>query len=185
MIIILSAPSGAGKTSITKKLLELDSNLTLSISVTTREKRVGEVEGVDYFFTDKPSFSKMVDGGKFLEYTEMYNNMYGTPKAYVEEQILNKKDVLFDIDSKGAYQILDSVNSKVVSIFILPPSLEELEKRLKLRNQDDAKNIDKRLSFAKDEMLHSSNYDYVVINDNFDNTIKEITSIINLERKFK
>ena len=181
MIIILSAPSGGGKSSIAKKLLELGNNLSLSISATTRTPRTGEKEAVHYFFKNKNDFQQMVSSGQFLEFAEIYGNLYGTPKEYVKNMLTNGIDVLFDIDYQGAYQIRQKMPGKILSIFIKPPSIEILRARVESRGQDTKEIIDKRIMLAQEEMSHAENYDYVVINDNFDKTVLEIQNIINRE----
>lgn len=181
MIIILSAPSGCGKSSIAKKLLETDANLVLSISATTRQPRPGEVDGEHYFFKTKSAFGEL----DYLESAEVYGNLYGTPREFVEKRLLEGKDVLFDIDSQGAYQIMKASKARIVSIFILPPDIETLRHRLTARVQDNQEVIELRLKLAKSEMQHAKNYDYTVINDNFDQAVKEIQTIILSERSKK
>ncbi len=181
MIIILSAPSGCGKSSIAKKLLETDTNLVLSISATTRQPRPKEIDGVHYFFKTKNDFKKL----DYLESAEVYSNFYGTPREFVEKELLKGRDVLFDIDFQGAYQIMKTAKAKIVSIFILPPNIETLRKRMTDRKQDDQSVIEARLKKAKSEMEHAKNYDYIVINDDFDQAVKEIHTIILSQRNKK
>ena len=181
MIIILSAPSGCGKSSIAKKLLETDTNLVLSISATTRQPRPREIDGVHYFFKTKNDFKKL----DYLESAEIYSNFYGTPREFVEKELLKGRDVLFDIDFQGAYQIMKTAKAKIVSIFILPPNIETLRKRMTDREQDDQSVIEARLKKAKSEMEHAKNYDYIVINDDFDQAVKEIQTIILSQRNKK
>ena len=181
MIIILSAPSGCGKSSIAKKLLETDTNLVLSISATTRQPRPREVDGVHYFFKTKNDFKKL----DYLESAEIYSNFYGTPREFVEKELLKSRDVLFDIDFQGAYQIMKTAKAKIVSIFILPPNIETLRKRMTDREQDDQSEIEARLKKAKSEIEHAKNYDYIVINDDFDQAVKEIHTIILSQRNKK
>ena len=183
LIIILSAPSGGGKTSIAKKLLEEDDKLSLSVSATTRSPRPGEVEGVHYFFKSKSDFDQMIDDNHILETAEIYRNSYRTPLFAVEEKLAKNLDVLFDIDSQGAYQIMKKSRDQVVSIFITPPDLDSLESRLKLRAQDSQEIIDRRLNLAQEEIKQATQYDYTVVNDDFDRAVKEIQSIIKEERK--
>lgn len=178
MIIILSAPSGCGKSSIAKKLLETDTNLVLSISATTRQPRPREIDGVHYFLKTKSDFKKL----DLLESAEIYSNFYGTPREFVEKELLKGKDVLFDIDFQGAYQIMKTAKAKIVSIFILPPNIEILRKRMTDRGQDDQSIIETRLKKAKSEMEHAKNYDYIVINDDFNQAVKEIQTIILSQR---
>ncbi len=200
MIIILSAPSGCGKSSIAKKLLETDTNLVLSISATTRQPRPGEIDRVHYFFKTKDDFKKL----HYLESAEIYGNFYGTPREFVEKKLLEGRDVLFDVDSQGAYQIIDffrnstsaseasferslmkAVKTKVVSIFILPPDIETLRKRMLDRGQDSQSVIELRLKKAKSEVQQAKHYDYTVINDDFDQAVKEIQTIILSQRSKK
>lgn len=178
MIIILSAPSGCGKTSIAKRIISLDSNITLSVSATTRKPRSTEIDGINYFFKTIEEFKKM----DLLESTKIYGNFYGTPRQFVEEQIKKGKDILFDIESNGAYQIMDKAHVKVVSIFILPPSLEILRTRLLNRNQNSQTDIELRLKEATIEQNNAKNYHYTVINDDFDQAVKRIQDIIAFER---
>ena len=182
MIIILSSPSGGGKTSITKKLLEQDSNLSLSISATTRPARPGEQEAVHYFFKSREEFNYMIETNQFLESAEIYGNAYGTPRRYVEEALAGGLDVLFDIDSQGAYQIIKKMQDRVVSIFIMPPDIDILRTRLEARNQDSQDIIDQRIKLAREEITHAKNYNYIVINDDFYQAVQEILNIISNER---
>lgn len=181
MIVILSAPSGGGKTSISKKILDDDKNIKLSISVTTRNPRPDEKEAIDYFFKTVKEFQELKNADEFLEYAEVYGNFYGTPKKYVNEMLANGHDVLFDIDHQGAQQIKQKLSDQVVSIFIVPPSIEALRDRLESRGQDSDDDIKKRLKLAEEVISHSDNYDYVVVNDNFDQAVKEIQEIIKKE----
>ena len=183
-LIVFSAPSGAGKTSICKKLLEIDDKIQPSISVTTREPRKNEINGIDYIFTTIEDFKKKISNDEFLEYADVFNNKYGT--LISSTKLLSDKgyDVLFDIDWQGTQQ-LSQVEENILTIFILPPSKEEIEKRLKKRETENSKNSnivkDRMLKF-EDELSHWKEYDYVVTNDNFDNCVLEITNIINVER---
>jgi guanylate kinase len=179
MIIILSAPSGCGKSSLSRALLNQDPQLVLSVSATTRQPRPGEVHGSDYFFTTKEQFQKL----ELLESAEIYGNFYGTPLEYVKQQLEAGKDVLFDIDSQGAYQLMNSAVAKIVSIFILPPNIDALRQRLQDRNQDQAAEIELRLKEAQSEMQHAQNYDYTVINDDFVQAVEQIQNIILNARK--
>ena len=184
MLIVISSPSGAGKTSICKKLLEIDDKLKPSVSVTTREPRRGEINGVDYIFTTIEDFKKKISNGEFLEYANVFNNKYGT--LINSTKLLAKKgyDVLFDIDWQGTQQ-LSQVEENILTIFILPPSKEEIEKRLRKRESENSKNSDivkDRMLRFEDELSHWKEYDYVVTNDDFDTCIQEITNIINVER---
>ena len=181
MIVILSAPSGGGKTSISKRILDDNENIMLSISVTTRNPRPDEKEAIDYFFKTTEEFQKLKNADEFLEYAEVYGNLYGTPKKYVNEVLANGNDVLFDIDHQGAQQIKQKLSDQVVSIFIVPPSIAELRVRLESRGQDSDDDIEKRLKLAAEVISHSNNYDYVVVNDDFEQAVKEIQKIIKKE----
>ena len=182
LMFVLSSPSGAGKTSLSRKLLELDDELFLSISYTTRPPRPGEIDGEDYFFINNDDFALMQEKNEFLEYAKVFDNYYGTPRKPVEK-ILNKgKDMLFDIDWQGTQQLMNNSKDDLVKVFVLPPSIEELERRLKKRKQDDDEIIQKRMSKASDEMSHYPEYDYILVNDEFDKTIQEILNILNAER---
>ena len=185
MIIILSSPSGGGKTSITKKLLEQDSNLSLSVSVTTRPARPGEQEAVHYFFKSRAEFNYMIKTNQFLEFAEIYGNAYGTPRRYVEETLAKGHDILFDIDSQGAYQIIKKMQDRVVSIFIMPPDIDILRFRLEARSQDSQDVIDQRIKLAREEITHAKNYNYIVVNDDFNQAVQEIRNIISNERNMR
>lgn len=184
MLIIISSPSGAGKTSICKKLVEIDSKIKPSISVTTRKSRKNEVDGEDYIFISNDDFNKKVLNDEFLEYAEVFNNKYGTLSKSTSELIEKGHDVLFDIDWQGAQQISQG-NNDILTIFILPPSKEEIENRLKKREAENFEDIDivkERMQKFEDELSHWKEYDYVVTNDNFEDCISEIIKIINVER---
>ena len=180
-LFILSAPSGTGKTSLTKSLLRKDINLWLSISYTSRLMRPSEVEGHDYFFVKRNVFEKMLGDGEFIESAEIYGNLYGTSQKWINEAISSGKDILLEIDGQGARQVR-KIFSDVVSIFVLPPSLETLENRLKDRNQDSKEVIAKRMAAAKEEISHVSEYDYVIINDNIDIALRDLVSVVQSER---
>ena len=185
ILIVISSPSGAGKTSVCKKLLELDSELRPSISVTTRRPRNNETNGIDYIFISKEDFDKKISDGQFLEYANVFNNKYGTLASSTKD-ILNKGfDVLFDIDWQGTQQLSQN-NNNILTIFILPPNKNEIERRLKKRETENSENIDivsERMSKFEDELSHWKEYDYVVTNDNFDKCVSEILNIISAERK--
>ena len=184
MLIVISSPSGAGKTSICKKLLEIDDKIRPSVSVTTREPRRSEINGVDYIFTTIEDFKKKISNGEFLEYADVFNNKYGTLVNSTKLLADKGYDVLFDIDWQGTQQ-LSQVAENILTIFILPPSKEEIEKRLKKRESENSENNDivkDRMLKFEDELSHWKEYDYVVTNDDFDNCILEITNIINVER---
>ncbi len=180
-LFILSAPSGTGKTSLTKALLRVNINLWLSISYTSRPIRPGEVEGDDYYFIERKVFEQMLGNGEFIESAEVYGNLYGTSQKWINETIDSGKDVLLEIDSQGAQQVR-KIFSNVVSIFVLPPSLEVLESRLKDRNQDSKEVIAKRMDAAKEEISHVSEYDYVIINDNMDIALRDLVCVVQSER---
>ena len=180
-LFILSAPSGTGKTSLTKSLLRKNINLWLSISYTSRLMRPSEVEGHDYFFVERNIFEQMLGNEEFIESAEIYGNLYGTSQKWINEAINSGKDILLEIDGQGARQVR-KIFSDVVSIFILPPSLEVLEDRLKNRNQDSKEVIAKRMAAAKEEISHVSEYDYVIINDNIDIALRDLVSVVQSER---
>ena len=184
ILIVISSPSGAGKTSICKKLLEIDDKIRPSVSVTTREPRKSEINGVDYIFTTIEDFKKKISNGEFLEYADVFNNKYGTLVNSTKLLADKGYDVLFDIDWQGTQQ-LSQVAENILTIFILPPSKEEIEKRLKKRESENSENNDivkDRMLKFEDELSHWKEYDYVVTNDDFDNCVLEITNIINVER---
>ena len=178
VMVILSSPSGAGKTTITKKLQQKYQNLKISVSHTTRKPRTNEVHGVDYFFVSKNEFEKLVVQKSFYEYAKIFNNYYGTSKKSVKNIIDKKNDILFDIDWQGTQQLSNFKELKLIKIFILPPNKEELKKRLVQRNQDNRKIVDQRLKCYDVDILHWSDYDYVVLNDNLENCFKQIENII-------
>ena len=180
-LFILSAPSGTGKTSLAKALLRVNNNLRLSISYTSRPMRPGEVEGHDYCFVERKVFEQMLENGEFIESAEVYGNLYGTSQKWINETINSGKDVLLEIDSQGAQQVR-KIFSNIVSIFVLPPSLEVLEGRLRDRNQDSKEVIAKRMDAAKEEISHVSEYDYVIINDNMDIALRDLVCVVQSER---
>jgi guanylate kinase len=183
IMVILSSPSGAGKTTITKKLQQKYQNLKISVSHTTRKPRTNEVHGVDYFFVSKNEFEKLVVQKSFYEYAKIFNNYYGTSKKSVKNIIDKKNDILFDIDWQGTQQLSNFKELKLIKIFILPPNKEELKKRLVQRNQDNRKIVDQRLKCYDVDILHWSDYDYVVLNDNLENCFKQIENIILSHKK--
>ncbi|MDG2474386.1 MAG: guanylate kinase [Paracoccaceae bacterium] len=183
ILFIISSPSGAGKTSASRRILNDDPNVTFSISATTRMPREGEKEGREYFFKTNSEFENMVQAGEMLEYADVFGNKYGTPKTPVENAIANGRDVLFDVDWQGGIKIRNSHLRKfVVSIFILPPSIQELENRLVLRGQDSAGVVKSRMMKAKEEISHWSEYDYILVNKNIELVHQDIKSIIRTER---
>jgi guanylate kinase len=181
-LYIVSAPSGAGKTSLLAKLLEQSSTLCLSISHTTRPIRPGETDGVNYHFTDRASFVRLVEQGRFLEHAEVFGNLYGTSADWVSMTLKSGMDVILEIDWQGAQQIRRLV-PETVSIFILPPSLPVLAERLRARGQDDEKVIAQRLAGARDEISHYGEYDYLVVNDDFERALADMAAIIRAERQ--
>jgi|SRR6266446_4725589 guanylate kinase len=182
LMLVLSSPSGAGKTTLSRLLLENDSRIQLSVSCTTREKRRGEQDGVDYKFIDKPSFRSMIERGEFLEHAQVFDNYYGTPRPPVEEALSTGQDVLFDIDWQGTQQLVEKARQDLVSVFILPPSTRELERRLITRAQDAPAVVARRMSEAAAEMSHWAEYDYVVINRNIGESLTQVKSILTAER---
>ena len=182
MMFVLSSPSGAGKTTLSRMLTEAIPGLRMSVSTTTRAKRPGEVEGRDYHFVDKTRFEEMVKRGELLEWATVFDNRYGTPKAPVEAALSAGQDVLFDIDWQGTQQLREKARADVVSVFILPPSAADLEKRLHSRAQDSAAVIRQRMSRASHEMSHWAEYDYIVINHDVEAAFVEVQSILKAER---
>lgn len=185
LMYVMSSPSGAGKTTITRDLLKNNKNLTISISATTRQRRAGEVNGQDYFFVDTAEFSRMVDNGEMLEHAKVFGNYYGTPCAPVEEALSQGKDIIFDIDWQGTQQISEIAREDLVTVFILPPSRSALEKRLRGRAQttlESETDIRGRMSKAADELSHYTEYDYVVVNEDVDEAIAKAQTILDAER---
>jgi len=182
VLLVISSPSGTGKTTICKKLLEYDKNIHLSVSVTTRKKRKNEVEGIDYYFRSKKDFLNLKSQNSFIENAFVFENYYGTLKSEVLEQLENGIDVLIDIDWQGTRQITEAMKGNLIKIFLLPPSIDELKKRLSKRNSDSIKEINFRMSKALKEIKHFDEYDYVLVNDNLDNTFQKIVKIIEVER---
>ena len=182
VLLVISSPSGTGKTTICKKLLEYDKNIHLSVSVTTRKKRKNEVEGIDYYFRSKKDFLNLKSQNSFIENAIVFENYYGTLKSEVLEQLENGIDVLIDIDWQGTRQITQAMKGNLIKIFLLPPSIDELKKRLSKRNSDSIKEINFRMSKALKEIKHFDEYDYVLVNDNLDNTFQKIIKILEVER---
>jgi guanylate kinase len=182
LMFVLSSPSGAGKTTLSRLLIERMPGLKMSVSATTRAKRPGEVDGRDYLFVDKPRFEAMVQDDELLEWATVFDNRYGTPRAPVEAALSAGQDVLFDIDWQGTQQLREKARADVVSVFILPPSAGDLEKRLHSRAQDSDEVIRKRMSRASHEMSHWAEYDYIVINHDVDEAFAEVQSILKAER---
>ena len=182
LMLVLSSPSGAGKTTISREILKREPAMTLSISATTRQPRPGEVEGKDYFFVTAERFSQMVGEDAFLEHARVFENRYGTPRAPVEAALSEGRDVLFDIDWQGTQQLRESARDDLVSVFILPPSMASLEERLRSRAQDSEEVVQQRMAKAADEMSHWPEYDYIVVNRNIEESVAKVTAILNAER---
>ena len=182
LMLVLSSPSGAGKTTLSRKLLAQDANVALSVSVTTRKMRPGENEGRDYRFIDRKQFDAMVDSDELLEWAEVFDNYYGTPKKPVMEALATGRDVLFDIDWQGTQQLREKARADLVSVFVLPPSIPELERRLRTRAQDDYETIHRRMAKVADEMSHWAEYDYVVINRDLEQAFADVAAILAAER---
>jgi guanylate kinase len=178
----MSSPSGAGKSTLSRRLLASDRNITMSVSVTTRPPRPGEVNGRDYHFISKEEFARLRDGGQLLEHAEVFGNLYGTPRAPVEDALARGRDVLFDIDWQGTQQLAEAMEGDLVRIFILPPSAEELRERLIRRAQDSASVVAKRMAEASSEISHWPEYDYVIVNENLDLASQQIAAILTAER---
>ena len=182
LMLVLSSPSGAGKSTISRALLDDDDRLSMSVSATTRKARPGEVEGVHYYFMEPVDFNLMINQGDLLEHAKVFDNYYGTPSKPVEEALSSGKDILFDIDWQGTQQLKQKAGDDLVSIFILPPSTKSLETRLKTRAQDSDEVVAKRMSKASEEISHWPEYDYVVINDDLERCISEVKAILKAER---
>ena len=182
LLLVISSPSGAGKTTLSRRLLAEDSNITMSVSVTTRSPRPGETEGKDYHFIAREEFGRMRDRGDLLEYAEVFGNSYGTPKRPVAEALQAGRDVLFDIDWQGTQQLAQAMEDDLVRIFILPPTAEELRLRLIRRAQDSATTVAKRMAKAADEISHWAEYDYVIINDDLESAARQLDGILTAER---
>jgi len=178
----MSSPSGAGKTTLSRALLASDHHIRMSVSVTTRPPRPGELDGKDYFFISKERFVEMRDGGDLLEWAEVFGNLYGTPRLPVEDALSKGRDVLFDIDWQGTQQLEQAMGDDLVRIFILPPSTDDLRDRLIKRAQDSSSVVAKRMAEASREISHWAEYDYVIINDDVEVASAEITAILTAER---
>jgi guanylate kinase len=182
LMLVLSSPSGAGKTTISRRLMELDPSIRMSISVTTRAKRPGESDGKDYYFIDKPEFERKVAARALLEHALVFGNHYGTPRAPVESALAEGRDVLFDIDWQGTQQLAEGAREDLVSVFVLPPSTAELKRRLVSRAQDSAEEVARRMAKASDEMSHWAEYDYIVINNDLAASVAQVQAILAAER---
>jgi guanylate kinase len=182
LLLVLSSPSGAGKTSIARALLDSDPNLSLSVSVTTRPMRGGERDGVDYYFIGKPEFQSLVERDALIEHAEVFGNCYGTPRAPVEDALSAGRDMLFDIDWQGTQQISEHLTEDIVTVFVLPPSTEELENRLRGRALDSEDVIRRRMAKSADEMSHYREYQYVLVNRDLKESVSAVRAILTAER---
>jgi guanylate kinase len=182
LLIVLSSPSGAGKSTISRMLLDADGDVTMSISATTRPKRPGETDGVDYHFVDDAQFDRMIDAGEFVEWAPVFGHRYGTPKAPVKDALREGRDILFDIDWQGTQQLAAAMGEDLVSLFLLPPSMPELERRLRVRGTDTEAVIADRMSRAAGEISHWPEYEYVLVNRDMDECLKQVRAIIAAER---
>ncbi|MEI7804358.1 MAG: guanylate kinase [Hyphomicrobiales bacterium] len=182
LMLVLSSPSGAGKTTLSRRLLQDDRDIDLSISVTTRKPRPGEIDGHDYRFVDAAKFAAMVKNDELLEYAEVFGNRYGTPREPVMASLKTGRDILFDIDWQGTQQLNEKAREDVASIFVLPPSIVELERRLRMRAQDDEDVIRKRMEKVGEELSHWAEYDYVILNDALDRAFAQVRTVLTAER---
>ena len=182
LLLVLSSPSGAGKTSITRALVEREPVLRLSVSVTTRPQRPGEIDGQHYFFLDAARFTQMAEAGELLEHATVFGNRYGSPRRPVDEALAAGRDVLFDVDWQGTQQLRQNARNDLVSVFILPPSRAELERRLRARAQDPEDVVRARMARAADEMSHWAEYDYIVVNRDIETAVAQVRAILGAER---
>ncbi len=183
LMLVLSSPSGAGKTTISRELLKRENNVNISVSATTRPPRPSEVDGKDYFFLSQDKYHEMVGNDGFLEHAKVFENYYGTPREPVEEALKQGRDVLFDVDWQGTQQLAENARDDLVSIFILPPSMEELEKRLRGRGQDSEEVIKYRMGKAPNELSHYIEYDYIVFNVDLEESVANVQAILKTERQ--
>jgi guanylate kinase len=177
-MLVIASPSGAGKSSISRQLFSQDPNIALSVSITTRARRTDEIDSTHYHFIDIPKFEQMRDRGELLEWAEVHGNFYATPREKVEERLSAGKDILFDIDYQGTLQLYENCRDDMVTVFILPPSIAELRARLERRAQDSNDTIEKRLRNARKEMEHYSEYDYVLVNEDLEQSVQMVRSIL-------
>jgi guanylate kinase len=182
LLIVLSSPSGAGKTTISRMVLDADQEITMSISATTRPKRPGEVEGIDYHFADDSEFERMIETGEFVEWAPVFGHRYGTPKAPVKAALKDGRDILFDIDWQGTQQLKAAMGEDLVSIFLLPPSMAELERRLRERGTDSESVIADRMARADAEISHWPEYEYVLVNREAGECLRQVQAIVDAER---
>lgn len=182
LLLVLSSPSGAGKTTLARRLLGADNGIGISVSVTTRTPRPGECEGVDYFFRTEPQFMAMKDGGELLEWAKVFGNFYATPRGAVEAAIGQGRDLLFDIDWQGAQQLKEKLPQDLVRVFILPPTAAALETRLRDRAQDSPDVVARRMAEAASQMSHWPEYDYVIINEDLERSVAQLIAILTAER---
>jgi guanylate kinase len=182
LLIVLSSPSGAGKTTISRMLLEADAEITMSVSATTRPQRPGEVNDQDYHFVDESEFARLIEADEFAEWAYVFDHRYGSPKEPIKEALKDGRDILFDIDWQGTQQLRGAFGTDLVRIFILPPSMGELERRLRARGTDSEEVIESRMRRAASEIGHWGEYDYVLINENMDHCLAEVRAIIDAER---
>jgi len=182
LLLVLSSPSGAGKTTITRLLIERDPTLAISVSVTTRAPRAGEIDGKHYRFIDAAEFERMVAAGELLEHAVVFGNRYGTPRAPVEATLASGSDIISDIDWQGTRRLKESVRSDLVSVFVLPPSMAALRKRLESRAQDSTEVVGQRMAKSADEMSHWPEYDYVIVNRELEHSVAQVQAILTAER---
>jgi len=183
LLLVLSSPSGAGKTTISRKLFETDGKLQMSVSVTTRAKRPGEIEGTHYHFVERTKFDQMVAQGELLEHAIVFGNCYGTPRGPVMQALANGRDIISDVDWQGTQQLKQNVGADVVAVFVLPPTIEALKERLQSRAQDTPEVVQARMAKSSDEMSHWAEYDYVIVNDDLDSSVRQVQAILDAERK--
>jgi guanylate kinase len=182
LMLVLSSPSGAGKTTITRALIERDAELGVSVSVTTRPPRVGEVDGRHYHFIDQARFQEMVENGDLLEHATVFGNSYGTPRGPIEAALAAGRDIVSDVDWQGTQQLVESMRNDIVSVFVLPPTIAALDERLRSRAQDSLEVVAQRMAKSADEMSHWPEYDYVIVNHDLEGSVRQVQSILTAER---